>query len=152
MKMHKNGLDEMQKERRNGIGNSMFLVLAYALLLDGGLYGMGVRWLDYPANTMVIMSACMGIYLVRIIAANAYLPPDAQKRKHLLIFKVAVVLCIAVAAAALYIFANASGQLAAGDVGDNSAMILFLVASVGLVISLIVALIKRANDKKDNDE
>ncbi len=152
MKMHKNGLDEMQKERRNGIGNSMFLVLAYALLLDGGLYGMGVRWLDYPANTMIIMMVCMSIYLIRIIAANAYLPPDAQKRKSLLAFKIAVVLCIAVAAAALYVFMNASGKIAAENVSDNSAMILFIVASVGLLISLIVALIKRANDRKDSDE
>lgn len=152
MKMHKNGLDEMQKERRNGIGNSMFLVLAYAILLDAGLNGMGIRWLNYPANTMVIMSACMGIYLVRIIAANAYLPPEAQKRKSLLKIKAVVVLCIAVAAAALFAFANASGQITAGDAGDNSAMILFIVASVGLLISLIVALIKRANDKKDSDE
>ena len=151
MKMQKNGLDEMQKERRNRIGNSMFLLLSYTLLLDAGLYGMGIRWLNYPANIVVIMAVCMSIYLVRIVAANAYLPPDAQKRKTMLVFKITVALCISAAVAAFYVFSNASTRTA-GDGNDHSAIILFIVSAVGLLISLVVALIKRANDKKDADE
>ncbi|MEM5767446.1 MAG: hypothetical protein AAGU32_04060, partial [Bacillota bacterium] len=99
MKTNKNGLDEMQREKRNTIGNQMFMLMFYALLIDCGLYGAGIRWLAYPSNVMVIMMVCMGIYLVRTIAANAYLPPKAQTRRPALIVA-AVVLSAVLAAAA----------------------------------------------------
>jgi len=37
MKINKNGLDEMQLEKRNSIGNQMFLIMFYTLLIDAGL-------------------------------------------------------------------------------------------------------------------
>ena len=75
MRNNKNGLDEMQIERRNRIGNQMFMWMFFALLIDSGLYGAGVRWLDYPANVVVIISACISIYFVRLIVLSAYHPP-----------------------------------------------------------------------------
>ena len=77
----KDGLDEMQKERRNKIGNQMFMLMSYALLIDTGLYGQGIRWLEYPSNVMAVFLACMGIYLVRLIASNDYLPAKAHNKK-----------------------------------------------------------------------
>ena len=39
MKNNKNGLDEMQREKQNSIGNQMFILMSYAFLFDVGLYG-----------------------------------------------------------------------------------------------------------------
>jgi len=148
MRINKNGLDEMQKEKRNSIGNQMFLLMFYALLLDSGLYGFGFRWLKYPANIMVIIMVCMGIYLIRTIATNAYLPPKAQNRKTVISLIIAIAFSVVLATASFKLF----GDLAVENANDNSALILFIVSAVGLLISLIVAIIKKVNDKNDRDD
>lgn len=152
MRINKNGLDEMQKERRNSIGNQMFLLMFYALLLDSGLYGAGIHWLKYPANIMVIIMVCMGIYLIRTIAANAYLPPKAQNRKTVISLIIAISFSVVLVIAAFNLFGNLSAQFAVEDANDNSALILFIVSAAGLLISLIVAIIKKINDKNDSDD
>lgn len=55
MRMSNNGLDEMQREKRNNIGHQMFLIMFYALLADIGLSGFGIHRLKYPADIMVII-------------------------------------------------------------------------------------------------
>ncbi|WP_068964352.1 hypothetical protein [Desulfosporosinus sp. BG] len=152
MRINKNGLDEMQREKRNSIGNQMFLLMFYALFLDFGLYGVGIRWLNYPANIMVIIMVCMGIYLIRTIAANAYLPPKAQNRKAVISLIIAIAFSVIVAIASFNLFGNLSVQSAVEDTNDNSALILFIISAVGLLISLIIAIIKRVNDKNDSDD
>jgi Protein of unknown function (DUF3278). len=153
MKINKNGLDEMQREKRNNIGNQMFMLMFYALLIDAALYGAGIRWLDYPANIMVIIMACMSVYLIRTIAANAYLPPKAQSRKAVILLVITIIFSVVLAIAVFNLFGDRSAQSAADDTGDNSALILFIVSASGLLISLIAAIIRRANDKDDsNDE
>lgn len=77
--MDRSGLDEMQQSKRNKIGNQCFLLLLYLLLIDGGLYGFGFRWVEYPANIMILLTLCSGIYVVRLIAANAYVGPNKGK-------------------------------------------------------------------------
>ena len=129
MKINKNGLDEMQMERRNSIGNQMFILMFYALLLDSGLYGAGIRWLKYPVNIMIIIMVCMGIYLVRTIAANAYLPPKAQNRKTVVSLVIAIVFSIVLAIAAFHLFGNLPAQSAVEDANDHSALILFIVST-----------------------
>lgn len=152
MRINKNGLDEMQKERRNSIGNQMFMLMFYALLIDSGLYGAGIRWLKYPANIMVIIMFCMGVYLIRTIAANAYLPPKAQNRKTVMPLIIAIAFSIVLVIAAFNLFGNLSARFPVEDTNDNSALILFIVSAVGLLISLIVAIIKRVNDKNNSDD
>lgn len=152
MKINKNGLDEMQKEKRNHIGNQMFMVMIYVLLMDSGLYGIGFRWLKYPANIMVIIMVCVSIYLIRTIATNAYLPPKAQNRKTIIPLIIAVAFSVALAIAFVNIFGNLSVQPVVEEANDNSALILFIVSSVGLLISMIVAIIKKVSDKKDSDD
>lgn len=152
MRTNSNGLDEMQKERRNGIGNQMFMLTFYALLIDIGLYGAGIRWLNYPTDIMVIITVCMSIYLVRTIAANAYLPPKAQSRKTVVFLLIAIAFSVVLAIAAFNLFGNLSVQSAVEDVNDNSALILFIISATGLLISLIVALIKKASDRNEGDD
>lgn len=151
MRNNDNGLDEMQRERRNSIGHQMFMLMFYALLINSGLYGAGIRWLDYPANVMVIAVVCMGIYLVRVIAFNAYLPPKAQNRKLGTILFITVVFSIGIATSAVKLL----GQLpvkAAENTNDNSAVILFIVSAVGLLATLVVTVINKVKDKDDKDE
>jgi cytochrome c biogenesis protein CcdA len=152
MKINKNDLDEMQKEKRNSIGHQMFMLMFYSLLFDSGLYGAGIRWLEYPANIMVIIMACMGIYLIRTIAANAYLSPKAQNRKTVIPLIIAIALSVVLAIASFNLFGNISVQSAVKDANNNSALILFIVSAASLLISLIVAIIKKVNDKNDNDD
>jgi amino acid transporter len=146
--MNKNGLDEMQKERRNSIGNQMFMLMFCALFLDSGLYGAGIHWLKYPANIMVIIMVCMAVYLVRTIAANAYLPPKAQNRKTVISLIIAITFSVVLAITAFKLFGNLSVE----DANDNSALILLIISAAGLVISLIVAIIKKVNDKNESDD
>lgn len=152
MKINKNGLDEMQKEKRNSIGNQMFLLMFYALLLDSGLYGAGIRWLKYPANIMVIIMVCMSIYLIRTIAANAYLPPKAQNRKTVISLIISIAFSVVLVIAASNLFRNLSAQSVVQNENDNSALILFIVSAAGLLISLIVVIIKKVGDKSDSEE
>jgi hypothetical protein len=151
MRNNKNGLDEMQRELRNKIGNQMFMILAYALMLNCGLYSFGIRWLNYPADVWVILTACLGIYLVRLIAGNAYLPAKAQARKPVVTLVVAIVFSIVLAFAMIKLFGQSPAQIAE-PTEDNSAIILVIVSVVGLLAALIAAVIKRVNNRDDKDE
>ncbi len=152
MKTNNSGLDEMQKERRNNIGNQTFMLMSFALFIDIGLYGFGFRWLDYPSNIMVIIVVCMAIYLVRTITANAYLPPRAQNRKTILSLIITIVSSVALAIAAVNLFGEFLAQSGVEGAGDHSALILFIVSGASLLISLIAAIIKKVNDRNDSDD
>jgi ABC-type methionine transport system permease subunit len=151
MRNKKSDLDEMQIERRNNIGNQMFMLMFWALFLNNGLHGAGITWLPYPANVMVIISACMGIYLVRLIAANAYLSSKAQNRKGILSLVMAIIFSIALAVLAVVLFKQ-SPVVVAENPADNSALILFTVSAVGLLAALITAVIKKVNNRNDEED
>jgi hypothetical protein len=151
MKFNKNGLDEMQREKRNRFGNQMFLIMFYALFIDAGLYGAGIRWLNYPSNIMVIIMVCMSVYLARTIFANAYLPPKAQNKKTVAALILSIVFSVVCGIAAFALFGNFPARSAASDLNDNSALILFIVSAVGLIIALIAAVIRKINDRNDSD-
>jgi Flp pilus assembly protein TadB len=144
MRNNKNGLDEMQKERRNRVGNQMFMLMFFALLIDSGLYGAGVRWLDYPANVVVIISACISIYFVRLIVLSAYHPPKTQSRTQ-----ITLIIAIIISSALAVLL---SITQIADKTNDNSAMILFIVSAAGLLGILIAAVIKKINSSKDDKE
>ena len=150
MTNNKNGLDEMQKAQRGNIGNQMFMIMFFALMFDCGLYGYGIRWLEYPANVMVIITVCMSIYLVRLIARNAYCPPQHNKRKSAITFIITIVLSILLGAGAAKFFAPIHAQIP-GSPDDNSAVILMAVSGVGLLVAAIVAAVKKAANKDIED-
>jgi len=151
MKNNRDGLDEMQRERRNKIGNQMFMLISYALLIDTGLYGQGIRWLEYPGNIMAIFLVCMGIYLVRLIASNAYLPAKAHNQKTMVALILAIVFSITLTITAITLFRNSATQIVEST-NDNSAWILFIISAVGLLVVLITAVIKKASNKDDRED
>jgi hypothetical protein len=148
--INKNGLDEMQKARRDKIGNQSFNLLFYLLMLDIGLYGFGLRWLSYPADVMMIITVCMTVYLVRIIAGDSLISPKAQKTKPVLHIALIVIFSIVIAISAAYFGKPLLAQPAVIP-KDNSAVILFISSAVGLVIALVVLFIKKIRGNHEND-
>lgn len=141
-----NKLDEMQKEKRNRYGNQSLFLMFYLLMLDCALYGLGLRWLEYPANVMVLITISMGVYLVRVIAGNAYLPPESRSTR--LRAKIIVVFAVLVAVVATLL--SGGLDLTASE-GDNSALMLFGVSAVALLIVLIVFITRAVRDKKEEE-
>jgi O-antigen/teichoic acid export membrane protein len=145
---NKKGLDERQREQRNAIGNQMFILAFYLLMLDAGLYGFSIKWLPYPANVIVIITVCMAIYVVRLIARGSYIPPETQRTKPLLHTVIIVVASIVLAG--ILAFAVMKMQVSPPDgQNDNSAMVMMIVSGVGLLVAAAVAVIKRIRDSKD---
>ena len=150
MNNNKDRLDEMQKQRRNRIGNQMFMLLFWAVFINSALHGAGITWLPYPADTIVIISACMGIYLVRLIAANAYLPEKTSNKKSAIGLIIAVVFSIALAVTAINYFGFSTES--ASNTSDNSAIIMFIVSAVGLVCALVATVFKKMKERNSKDD
>ena len=145
---NKDGLDEMQRERHNRIGNQMFTVMTFAFLINVVLYGAGIRLLEHPTDTMVIVTACSVIYLIRLIIAGAYKQPGIAKRKT-------TVITLILAATIAVVFAINLRNLPVGIVestSDYSAYILMGVSVIGLISVLIAGVIKKKQDRDDTDD
>jgi len=139
----KKGLDELQLKQRNSAGNQMFMLMFYAFFLEAGLYGLGVRWLNYPANIITIISVCMGIYLVRLFINNAYLSPSALRRNKAISLVMAFLFLVALIATGIFLFY----QREQGGVPARYPYILIIVFAVGLLCSLIVCGLQQFEDK-----
>lgn len=152
MQQSKRGLDEMQRANRDRIGNQCFILMSYLLLLDTGLAGFGVRWLDYPASTMVIVTGSMAVYLVRIISAHAYPLPEGQASR----LRLVLVIVAAIAGAIVVVNRLAgSGALFVSQPdgsGGASAPILFIISAVALTVSLGVLALKTMEERRENRE
>ena len=147
--MNEKNLDERQVSNKNKIGNQSFLLLAYLIFADVGLYGMGVRWLSYPMNIFVILLVCLFVYLVRLIASGSYVGPNAgSKRTYAMI--AAIGLAIAIAAIIFSLISGGSKHEAPSE--DNGGTILFIISVVMLLIVLAVSLIRKRQDKDGRDE
>jgi membrane-bound acyltransferase YfiQ involved in biofilm formation len=140
MKMNKQNLDERQVSVKNKIGSQSFLLLAFLLFADAGLYSFGVRWLPYPANIIVILTACLFVFLVRTIHANAYAAPGQAKKNPYLVIA-AIGTAIAVAAVVVFLSGKNAGSNIPSE--DNGAMILFIVSIVMIVVVGVVAVARR---------
>ena len=147
MKSNKDSLDVMQRVRRDKIGNQSFMLMFSLLMLDAGLYGFGFRWLAYPANVICIITLCMTIYLVRVIASNSYLSPRAQESRPIIRPALIIVFSIIMATAGAILSGKLSFLRIVNSPEDNWAIILLIVSFIGLVVALIVTIIKRVNDK-----
>lgn len=145
--MNKKGLDEMQLQRKNKIGNQAFVMLLYLLLLDTGLYGFGFRWVSYPANIMIILTVCSGIYVVRLIAGNALVGPLSKNEKPVL-KSVLMVLCSVSVAMFIIVLIKNAGFISSDRINDMSAPILFITAAVAIIIAIVTAVIKRTQNRE----
>ncbi len=141
--MQKSQLDEMQVKRRNSIGNQTFLLLMYLLMIDAGLYGFGFRWIEYPANIMIMVTICAGIYLLRLINNHAYVGPSAENKRPVLRLILTVAIACSVAAGISIMLKNAVFTNTA-QINEMSAPIMFITAAIAIIIALATLLIKRS--------
>ncbi|HEY5583891.1 MAG TPA: DUF6773 family protein [Ruminiclostridium sp.] len=148
--MRKSDLDEMQVQRRNKIGNQAFMMLFYILMIDIGLDGFGFRWLKYPTNVFIIMLACMTYYLIRVIWDNAFVGP--QNTNKPIRKRVIFIAAIAVLTAVVTILLSKQNFIKTQvvDSNDNGALILFVFSIVALLITLIVSIISKKQNSKDD--
>jgi peptidoglycan biosynthesis protein MviN/MurJ (putative lipid II flippase) len=151
MNNSKNGLDEMQKQRRNSVGNQMFMIMTYLMFINIGLNSFEITWIGHPASTLLIVVACLTIYLVRLIALNAYLPAREQSSKTRLIGALVGSIVIAIVIS-VFIFLYQTDVDVSETLNVNEAVVLMIASSVGLMIVLIVAVVKKANNKNDKEE
>jgi len=149
MKMRNNELDEMQLQKRNKLGNQVFMLLFYLLFIDIGLYGYGFRWLNYPANVLAIMMACMTYYLIRIIRTSSFVGPQQSRKKITRKVRYLMGATGIVAAVTAYIMQKYFIKVPATNADDHGAMIL-LVFSIVMII--IVAGVKIIAKKQNKDE
>ncbi len=134
-------LDEMQRHRKNDIGNQSFQLLFYLIMIDAGLYGFGIKWVAYPANVVIIATVTCGIYLVRLIRAQSLIGPTKNHRHPLA--KISVIVLLATLCAVLFTMLASRFDLMHTDgVSESSAMIIFITSIVALIIvsgSLVIS-------------
>ncbi len=138
----KENLDERQVANRNKIGNQCFMLLAYLLFADIGLTGFGIRWIPYPADIMIILCACLFVYLIRLIVAGSYTGPRVKKKKSA--FWLTVIVAIAGAALVIILSSRNADQSA-----DNSGTALFIISAVLIIVVLIITLVRKKQDHSD---
>ncbi len=122
-----------------------------ALLVGMVLNGMGVAWLAYPSNVMVIATVAVGVYLVRTILKDAYFPLERAQGKTVAVLVISIVLSVAPAIVA---FSKALGSWpqTATTVNDNSALILLAVSGTSLLAFAVAVAGKGMGRKDDGDE
>ncbi|OQB15581.1 MAG: hypothetical protein BWY15_00293 [Firmicutes bacterium ADurb.Bin193] len=144
--MNKKGLDEMQIQKRNKIGNEAFIMIMYFLLIDAGLYGFGFRWIAYPANAITILAVCSGIYAARLIAGNAYAGPSENEKKPVLKTVFTCLASVFMAMLALTLIKTVRINDSQG-INDLAAPIMLISGAIGIVVSVGISIIKRIQNK-----
>lgn len=147
MKISKNNLDERQRQRRNSIGNQMFMLMFWVILLNCGLNGAGITWLKYPADIIVIISVCMFIYLGRLIASGSYLPENETKGKNWA--NRLVILIMATIAITIIAVSRFTG---ADKPWSDTATIFTMVVAVGSIIAQVTLIINKIRDNDKGDD
>lgn len=148
--MHRNELDEMQLQKRNKVGNQAFMLMAYLIMADVGLYGFGFRWLEYPVNVFLIMLVCMSYYLISIIWNNAYIGPKAGNKASVKTKIYIAAITVIAAGTAMFISKSGLIKAQAPQNSDNGAIILFIFSAVSIIITILVSIIsKRQNRNTD---
>ncbi len=145
--MNRSGLDEMQLLKRNQIGNQCFLLLLYMLMIDTGLYGFGLRWINYPANIMIILTICSGIYVIRLIAGNAYVGPAGGRERTALRTMLTTLIAVGIGFAVVFLLKTANFTTNSRD--NMAAPILFIVAAVAITVAATVAIVSHIQNKTD---
>jgi len=143
-----NRLDEMQKEKRNAIGNQMFLVTFCAILFQAWLDRVGITWLPYPANIIILVTVCMGAYLVRTICTNAFWPEKPRRNG---IRDMAPSISLGLFAVTLVCVLSARAAFTSGS-SNHAAWLVFAVSGLSWLAVLIAFLIRNAKDKNESED
>ncbi|MCL2575434.1 MAG: hypothetical protein FWE33_03270 [Defluviitaleaceae bacterium] len=91
----KKNYDEMQSMIRGKIGNQMFFVVVFIVLIDGLLHARGIVWWDFDYSVWAITVFCTVIYVVRVIVAGAYFPANFSRGNPIAAIIVSAVMPVA---------------------------------------------------------
>ncbi|MFD3158029.1 DUF6773 family protein [Haloimpatiens sp. FM7330] len=151
--MDMNKLDERQLQKRNKIGNQSFLILFWLLTIDVVLYGLNIRWLEYPINIFLIMSVCVTYYIVRSIWASAYVGVTNNTSKGVA-KKITSFIIFAVFSAVVSVFINKNNliKIKATSSQDSSVKFLFIASLVMVCIVITISIFSYRRDKKNEEE
>jgi len=72
----RNEYDEMQMAQRGVIGNQMFKFLLFKIFVVSVLHYAGVSEIDFQTKITIACVVCAVIYIIRVIKAGAYVPPN----------------------------------------------------------------------------
>jgi len=147
--MNREHLDEMQVQKRNKIGYQSFTMLISLLLLDNVLYGLGVRWMEYPTNVFLIVIVCCGLFTIRCALQDTLVAPKQPTGRMAALAVAAAVLAIAVA---IGIKTLIKPESAAPEDSGIGAILLMVISGGALIVSGIIYLIRKHNDLKSKDE
>lgn len=147
--MYKNEkLDEMQVQRRNKIGNNCFMAMFYLLFIDIGLHEIGISWLAYPLNVLIIISVCMTYYLIGIIRSGSYLRVNNKNENSKYVIRgIIVSVFLLILGIIITVFFKGNNPL----FSNLGATLIVITISI-LVILVIIALGNISRHKNDNGE
>lgn len=129
-------LDEMQVQRKNKIGSSCFMIMFYLLFIDIGLHEMGIRWMAYPINVLIIISICMAYYLIKIIWTGSYLGVSIknQNSRHVIGGIIASVILLISGIIISILFRENTNILS--NIGNTIILIALFILTILVIISL----------------
>ena len=141
-------LDEMQIQKRNKIGNNCFMLMFYMLFTEAGLYQVGIKWLDYPLNVFVIITICMGYYLIRIILIGSYLGVrSGNKNSKNVIVGIIICIFLLISEISITIFLKGNAKLF-----SNLSILIIIITLTVLIFLSILALGNISRHKSDSGE
>lgn len=149
---YENQLDEMQLQKRNKIGNQSFLLLCWLIILDACLYGLGIRWLEYPVNTFCLMLIACAYYVIRTIWAGAFKGVSTDKNKNASKKIISQIIFTALSAFLTVLIVKSNLiKVKATPSQDNGAKVLFMLSVAVLVIGVIVTIVYNKKNNSDDE-
>ncbi len=146
------GFDEMQRAKRDHMGNQMFVLLYFLLVANSLLHNFNVKWLEAPADSMVLATACMGVYIVRLIKMDAYLPARVQGTRKPYVTVIPVFIFAFVLAGFLAKMAEPRTPGDSGALDERGESILMMTLAVCWVVSVVILAVKWRQSKKHSAE
>lgn len=139
--------DEMQVQIRNKVGMQSFFMLYFLLLADLLLKDYGVEWAATPISVFVIMTACMGYFLIRVVWAGAYAAPRRENDKRLYL----IVSLVAIMTAILAVIRKTNFFQETLNVSDSGFLRLLIFFLVFFTIIIVFNTMSRRNSNKGNE-
>ena len=139
--------DERQAQLKNRVGHQCFLALFFLLLLQLGLQGYDIPWLQYPLNVYITMNACMAYYLIRTWLLGASVADTGSRhtsRTVRLIVAAVALVCLTV-----MLFFRANIPFLAGL--DDASHVIITCAAVLVLVFILAAGSRAFNNQGSGD-
>lgn len=145
-------LDEMQLQTRNRIGTESFFLLCCLIIIDAILYGVGIRWLEYPVNTFFIMLLCLTYYSIGLLLRGAYVRTTTNKTKEIAKKATSSVISVLISSVIALVAIKSKLIKVAGTTKQNHDVKYLIAASVIILIILLAFMMVSKKKYEDDQE